>query len=240
MSLNYSKKIFLGAALIVLTGAAIFTAIQLSAASPPNPGHKASEVGGTDLAADRTFQNAKYIFPNDLEVTGNCIGCGGGVTGCNDCDGDNHVGEQWCFNNDCSSHGDDCDDNNNEIYPDSTHCGIENDGIDMDCNGNDNDCHRWWSDVSGTGALGQSCADWLNLQPGDVTDETNCGSPCCIPGGGLLPCGCEDNRCRYFNPSTSGCSDYSNTWSDPAWKPVTSCWGTDRTFVSRISQVCWR
>ncbi len=70
--ITFSKKIFLGAALILLGGGAIFTAIQFGTASPssPDPGHKASQIGG-DTDAERTFAGTgKYTFLGDLDVSG--------------------------------------------------------------------------------------------------------------------------------------------------------------------------
>ena len=76
MKINFSKKVFLVAGLVILSAGCVFTAIQLVTAETPNPGHKASEVGG-DTDAERTFAGStsdKYTFPGALDVSGTING----------------------------------------------------------------------------------------------------------------------------------------------------------------------
>lgn len=61
------KKRYLLVLTVFLLGAITFSVIQLTKASPTNPGHPTSDIGGTDIA-DRTFQDADYSFPGDVGI----------------------------------------------------------------------------------------------------------------------------------------------------------------------------
>ena len=173
---TFSKKIFLGAALVLLGGAAIFTAIQFGTASPgaPSPGHTPSQIGG-DTDAERTFAGSgEYTFPSDLDVSGDIkIGnSGDGCTATNEgairYNSDIKLME-FCNENNWLSIGDfecSCDGTGYETYI------VNGDIIYVDCNAD-----KCWTSTAG------SVYAWSTGEE----DSYNCQGSSCIGGGSDCP-----------------------------------------------------
>lgn len=173
------------------------------------------------------------------------------VQGCNDCDNDKHVSYSYCFNNDCSLRGDDCDDTNPAIIggvvtyycdkdgdgvisssPSGTTCGSPPAGCTTtpgtDCNDNDADIYPGHAGKSTTDGKDNNCNGQVDECSSSYCSDPYTGWGTSFGGGGVC-----DASTIVCTPGTAYCAR-SSGFTGSCWNDAkTYCW-----YMSWKAQSC--